>query len=758
MIAEQQDTTGLVLNAPIRSQRLGIKNFGKISRILQDTLYSDKELAVLREYSTNASDAHVEAGCPNRPIIVRLPNRFNPVLAIRDFGPGMDDHRVWDIFCNYGESTKDKANDEVGMFGIGSKSAFCYGKSFTIVSFQNGFRKSYVCHTGGCNEGEFVEMGSVPTTEENGLEIQIPVQATDVDVFVSKAAKFFAHWRVTPIFEGNNIEIPKVEKEFFGENWYLPKSAGEAIHPIHPEPKFLMGNIPYDLPELAKLKGEQFGVSDDDSFNLRRLLELGLVISSPIGSVDIAANRETLQFTDKTLTTIWEILTKVRSELAVIMDAAFDVLPTTYQKKQLRANYNEYSHAYHSLAFLLSPKYAGLSADYLLGKREDRGFDQFVYGKSRRGVHRVRLLGNNYDYSMSCKDNQLYVETDDTLFNPIQIRNRVVNLIERTANPFGRTFSTVRVISVFDRVKFVEWCDKNGFDVPMTKVSKLPEYKMSDIYPSMKKPSTRSINADKNSRRFLTLDMSNGKNFSSSDYFSPVSIPKKSVVPYIIIDRYEVTGFGDNITPFEAIECINEMCSTFGFSLPSQIVAVKKGAVEKLDSKYFVSLPEYFTKQIVNKSYFVDKMATIKLRVSTCSFSSHTIRHKLDTVNLQIINAMSNLVASFAESNSLIRTTVVQLATLKSRLSGNKATKNEGIICNFLKSAAGSELCCMVDKSVDELLIPFITNTKLVDEKYPMLSVVDDYQMRYLSSNNNLPMVKKIVDYINLVDSSIDKK
>ena len=758
MIAEQQDTTGLVLNAPIRSQRLGIKNFGKISRILQDTLYSDKELAVLREYSTNASDAHVEAGCPNRPIIVRLPNRFNPVLAIRDFGPGMDDHRVWDIFCNYGESTKDKANDEVGMFGIGSKSAFCYGKSFTIVSFQNGFRKSYVCHTGGCNEGEFVEMGSVPTTEENGLEIQIPVQATDVDVFVSKAAKFFAHWRVMPLFEGNSIEIPKVEKEFFGENWYLPKSVGDTYSRASSKPKFLMGNIPYDLPELAKLKGEKFGVSDDDSYNLRRLLELGLVISSPIGSVDIAANRETLQFTDKTLTTIWEILTKVRSELAVIMDEAFDVLPTTYQKKQLRANYNEYSHAYNSLSFLLSPKYAGLSTDYTLGKREDRGFDCLVYGKSRRGARRVRLVGNNYDHSMPCKDNQLYVETDDTLFNPTQIRNRVVNLIEHATNPFGRTFSSVRVISVFDRVKFVEWCDKNGFDVPMAKVSTLPEYKMSDIYPSMKKPSTRSINADKNSRRFLALDMSKGKDGYSSDYFSIVSIPKKSVVPYIIIDRYEVTGFGDNITPFAAIECINEMCSTFGFSLPSQIVAVKKGAVEKLDSKYFVPLSEYFTKQIVNKSYFVDKMATIKLRVSTCSFSLHTIRHKSDTVNLQIINAMSNLVVSVTGLNSLIRITVVQLATLKSRLSGNKATKNEGSICNFLQPATSSELCCMLDKSLDELLIPFITNIKLVDEKYPMLSVVDDYQMRYLSHNNNLPVVKKVVDYINLVDSSIDKK
>ena len=48
-------------------------------------LYSDPELAVLREYSTNAWDSHIAAGV-KRPIEVTLPTRFNPILTIRDYG------------------------------------------------------------------------------------------------------------------------------------------------------------------------------------------------------------------------------------------------------------------------------------------------------------------------------------------------------------------------------------------------------------------------------------------------------------------------------------------------------------------------------------------------------------------------------------------------------------------------------------------------------------------------------------------------
>ena len=45
------------------------RNLAHVVSLLRDA-YSDPITAVLREYSVNAADAHVEAGIPNKPIRV----------------------------------------------------------------------------------------------------------------------------------------------------------------------------------------------------------------------------------------------------------------------------------------------------------------------------------------------------------------------------------------------------------------------------------------------------------------------------------------------------------------------------------------------------------------------------------------------------------------------------------------------------------------------------------------------------------------
>ena len=53
-------------------------NVAHIFGILRNKLYSDKPLAIIREYCTNAFDAHIEAGIPERPIEVdRKSTRLN---------------------------------------------------------------------------------------------------------------------------------------------------------------------------------------------------------------------------------------------------------------------------------------------------------------------------------------------------------------------------------------------------------------------------------------------------------------------------------------------------------------------------------------------------------------------------------------------------------------------------------------------------------------------------------------------------------
>ena len=71
----------------------------------RDGFYSNKELAPVREYSTNARDAHIQSGQAERPIEVTLPSQLSPELRIRDFGNGLTFEAIADVYFRYWKST-----------------------------------------------------------------------------------------------------------------------------------------------------------------------------------------------------------------------------------------------------------------------------------------------------------------------------------------------------------------------------------------------------------------------------------------------------------------------------------------------------------------------------------------------------------------------------------------------------------------------------------------------------------------------------
>src|SRR5512146_2284489 len=109
-----------------------------IMNVLTD-LYADPELAVIREYSTNALDSHIEAGI-SRPIEVTTPTALRPLFTVRDYGVGLDADDIRDIYSRYGASTKRQTNDAVGMLGLGCKSALAYVDQFTLAGITGGQR------------------------------------------------------------------------------------------------------------------------------------------------------------------------------------------------------------------------------------------------------------------------------------------------------------------------------------------------------------------------------------------------------------------------------------------------------------------------------------------------------------------------------------------------------------------------------------------------------------------------------------------
>ncbi|SVD36005.1 uncharacterized protein METZ01_LOCUS388859, partial [marine metagenome] len=221
----------------------GIKEdgFAHIFNVLRNQLYSDKYKAVLREYAVNGVDAHIEAGCPDRPVEVTLPTALSPNLKIRDFGCALTQQEVNEIYAFYGESTKRNTNSQTGMLGIGSKSAFAYGDNFVINSFVDGKKHTYNAFIDPSQVGQIAKMGEEDSDEENGVEIVIPTKEEDVTTFAETASEIFQHFKVRPIIKGQPVEFDDRTVLYEGEGWkwrkqrhhhnnyYSRRNEGDAI-------------------------------------------------------------------------------------------------------------------------------------------------------------------------------------------------------------------------------------------------------------------------------------------------------------------------------------------------------------------------------------------------------------------------------------------------------------------------------------------------------------------------------------------------
>ena len=94
--------------------------------IIRKKIYNHPIRTMVQEYLSNAKDACIEVGKDSDAIEVTLPTSLNPQFCVRDYGVGMSDERVKDVFVRYGISTKRETNKQLGCFGIGAKSGWAY--------------------------------------------------------------------------------------------------------------------------------------------------------------------------------------------------------------------------------------------------------------------------------------------------------------------------------------------------------------------------------------------------------------------------------------------------------------------------------------------------------------------------------------------------------------------------------------------------------------------------------------------------------
>lgn len=287
------------------------REFGHIFRLLTD-IYSDQILAVIREYSTNAWDAHAIIGKAD-PIEVTLPNSMSPFFVVRDFGVGMDLDAIKNIFANYGSSTKRNENISNGTFGIGGKAALTYTSQFTISSVKDGEKfTAMVQRVGEVPKIKIIDHGR-PTSEPSGTKITVPVNAGDANVFITKANYFYSFWKPGTVIV--NGSTPKsIVLDMVTDT--IGTTAAQFGHDI-----VVLGNVPYPV-DRRLATGRGFRSNFDVVAFVPMADEAG------IPNVTIPPSRETLIFDARTESTLAKVAKEFSDKIRQVITDEIDSQPT----------------------------------------------------------------------------------------------------------------------------------------------------------------------------------------------------------------------------------------------------------------------------------------------------------------------------------------------------------------------------------------------------------------------------------------------
>lgn len=290
---------------PGRRREFGITNVSWVMRSLAD-LYSNKELAVTREYSTNARDAMVESGKADQAIEVTLPSMMNPYFKVRDFGDGMSADTLLDVYTQFGESTKRDSNDYNGILGFGCKSAVAYTDSFTVTSIRDGFKNvAVITRSPDFNIEMNLVVEDAPTDESSGTEIVIPVH--NWQEFTQKANDFYKFWMPGTVLVNGAFPTQAVgEKLSEGVYYSTDNSYYNGTSYV------VMGNVAYRIN------------NPDALFTNKRMRRVNFVAYVENGAVEFTPSREDLKYTDHTKATLHKVVENFENEIIATAQAEID--------------------------------------------------------------------------------------------------------------------------------------------------------------------------------------------------------------------------------------------------------------------------------------------------------------------------------------------------------------------------------------------------------------------------------------------------
>lgn len=247
-----------------------------ILELLSKNFYSNPIGSICREITSNCFDSHIEANV-DEPVIIKIDeDEEGEFISFTDVGVGLTPDRIKNIYMKYFTSTKRDTNDQIGGFGLGSKTPLAYQDYFYIITVVNNIKYSYL----------FSKGSSLPTLDllceeeieqRNGTEIKIYIKNnndkyTFINELKSQLSYFDNVW-----FENCDINN---DYKIYENNLFKYRNQDQYSNEAH----ICFGKVSYPI--------------DWNKINVQRV-DVPIGIKFRIDELVVTPNREALRYTDE---------------------------------------------------------------------------------------------------------------------------------------------------------------------------------------------------------------------------------------------------------------------------------------------------------------------------------------------------------------------------------------------------------------------------------------------------------------------------
>jgi hypothetical protein len=285
--------------------------------------YKNSRASFIREVTSNAWDAHKEINS-SEPVIVKLHREGNEnYISFVDKGVGMSEKFIYKTFSKLLKSTKTDSNEQIGGWGIGSKSPLAYREQFFLSTVKDGYKNEYIIYREGTEMPKILPtLTNEPTEEQNGTTVKVQLlDITHVDKYYSwrsiHEGEHIANTVVKELAYFDNVILDfdyKIAKKYDYENYNNSKIVEGEYFKFRAEAQYdkeihiVLGKVAYpiDWKEISEID--------------REFINIPIAVKFEIGELQVNMTREMIRYSDESKKLITERVNAAINEIKTLFD------------------------------------------------------------------------------------------------------------------------------------------------------------------------------------------------------------------------------------------------------------------------------------------------------------------------------------------------------------------------------------------------------------------------------------------------------